>query len=252
VHIAFGHRFIVTERQLLKRHIPAELYAEVILGLAWKDSLSVNKSSLACDHERLLLAIERKLTPLIDELEAEAQEIEIRGFVFELAHDAQDLIAALDDEPGTHGEGPLRTAKRGAWQGVVPGARNEEQRGELPTVGDKGAHREVPEAAHKKKMGVEVNLANIGPRVTKVSIAATGVRVTLNKDLLYVRLVKQDKPGLLVTIFNALLDECVVDEARAALVFPKFKRYREEGEGVLDAKQHVMHDALQAQEASIH
>jgi hypothetical protein len=117
---------------------------------------------------------------------------------------------------------------------------------------DKGAHGKTADALRKKKVGVTVELGSIGERVARVSIAMTGARVTLNKDLLYIRLVKRDKLNLLGTILNALLDECIGNDVRAASLFPKFKAYRDSGETLVDAKQHVLYELLNAHEPSIH
>jgi hypothetical protein len=88
--------------------------------------------------------------------------------------------------------------------------------------------------------------------VARVSIAMTGARVTLNRDLLYIRLIKRDKLTLLGTILNAILDECIDDDSRATSLFPKFKAYRDAGERPLDAKQHMLYELLSVHEASIH
>jgi hypothetical protein len=252
VHIAFGHRFIVTERALIERHIPAQLYAEVMLSPEWKDSLSANKSSLARNREELLREIERRLTPLIDELEGEAQEIEIRGFVLELAQDAEELIERVNEDIGKHGTGEMRTLMRPIRRrrrfDAEPGGTPPEE----PRAEHTGDHDKTTDALHKKKVGVTVELASIGERVARVSIAMSGARVTLNRDLLYVRLIKRDKLTLLGTILNAILDECIDDDSRAASLFPKFKAYRDAGERPLDAKQHMLYELLSVHEASIH
>jgi hypothetical protein len=251
VHIGFGHRFIVTERALITRHIPAQLYAEVMLSPEWKECLSANKSNLARNREELLRELEKKLTPLIDELEGEAQEIEIKGFVLELANDAEDLIEKVNKDVGDYRAGELRTELHHGT-GLRGTNRNTADGKEVPIAEDKGEHGKTEDALHKKRVGVTVELASIGERVTQVSIAMTGARVTLNRDLLYIRLVKREKLSLLGTILNAMLDECVADDFRAASLFPKFKAYRDAGERPLDAKQHMLYELLSAHEASIH
>jgi hypothetical protein len=252
VHIAFGHRFIVTERALIERHIPAQLYAEVMLSPDWKDSLSANKSSLSRNKEELLKEIERRLTPLINELEGEAQEIEIRGFVLELAQDTEELIERVNDDVGNHGAGDMRTLmrpfRRRRHHDAEPGEKPLEQ----PRAQPGGDHGKTSDALHRKRVGVTVELASLGERVARVSIAMTGARVTLNRDLLYIRLIKRDKLTLLGTILNAILDECIDDDSRATSLFPKFKAYRDAGERPLDAKQHMLYELLSVHEASIH
>jgi hypothetical protein len=253
VHIGFGHRFIVSERALVERHIPSQLYAEVMLSPAWKDSLGANKGSIAKHRDELLREIERILAPLIDKLEGEAQEIEIRGFVLELSHDTEELIEKVNQDAGRYGVGAPRTRARvEVERRQTKGRHPRDARPEAPTVGDKGEHGKSADSLRKKKVGVTVELASLGERVAKVSVAMTGARVTLNKDLLYVRLVNKEKITLLGTILNALLDECVRDDNRAASLFPKFHRYRESGEAPLDAKQHVLYDLLSAHETVLH
>lgn len=250
VHIGFGHRFIVTERALVERHIPSQLYAEVMLSHAWKDSLGANKGSISKHRDELLREIERILAPLIDKLEGEAQEIEIRGFVLELSHDTEELIEKVNKDAGRYGVGAARTrARMDVEQRFATGRRPSEAGPEEPTVEDKGEHGKSADSLRKKKVGVTVELASLGERVAKVSVAMTGARVTLNRDLLYVRLVNKEKITLLGTILNALLDECVRDDSRAASLFPKFQTYRESGEPPLDAKQHVLYDLLSAHES---
>jgi hypothetical protein len=86
--------------------------------------------------------------------------------------------------------------------------------------------------------------------VSTVSIADAHIRVSLNKDLLYVRLMHKDTAGLLGLIFHAILDECVSRPASRRMI-PAFRKSVDAGETPMEAKQRVLYKFLMRHEAGM-
>ena len=247
VHIAFGHRFIKTEGRLIERHVPAGLYAEVMLSEEWKSSLSSNKSSLVQGHDELLAEVERLLKPLLDKLEERAREIEIKSISVELQSRAQEAIDGLSDELGESGEGEDIAL---VGDGDGGGGDVDGRKPRLKAEG-KGAHE--PKAAANRRTGINVVWPpNMGERVSKVDVSKLEVRVSLNRDLLIIKGSRDNIHSLLVTVFNAVLDECLIDEGVRKRLFPDFARSVANGEAPFNAKQRQLYKLLCEHEQTRH
>jgi len=247
IHIAFGHRFIKTETRLIERHIPAGLYAEVMLSDSWKTALSSNKSSLAHSRDELLAEVERLLKSLLDQCENEALEVEIKSISVALQSRAQEAINSLSDEPGEVGEGPDDTLVE---QGSGSGGGGGEPPDQRPEAQGKGLSE--PQPAANRRTGISVSFVpNMGERVSKVDVSRFDVRVSLNRDLLIIKGSRDNIHSLLVTVFNAVLDECITDEG-AHYLFPNFARDIANGEAPFNAKQRTLYKLLGEHQRTMH
>lgn len=246
IHIAFGHRFIESARNLIHRYVPAELYAEVVLGKEWKSSISANKSGLSDDHDALLVEVEKLIAPLIDELEAEAENIEIKGFTFELERETEELIEGINKvKHGDHSPGQIEEVRVGEGRGGEnpdqPGDIKE-QEVEIATPNGKfGADHFKKE---KKRFGVKINREPMEDRVTKVSFNdVEGIKVTFNKNLKIVNFAFKEKnrSRLFSDLFHALLDDCELTETHRRM-FPEYQKLMDSGKSHHEIKQIILMD----------
>jgi len=239
VHIAFGHRFIRTENRLVRRHIPPSLYVEVILSPDWKRALAANKSSIAHGNEQLLAEVERLLTPLLDKLEEKETELHIKSIEIRLSRAVNEIISAASKNSGQSGirerlvrilpDGPPKPPR----PNPAPPAPFDEAHG-------KGDRESKP--ARNPQTGVKVVFQRgMGERVSKVDVNSTDTRVSLNLDLHFIKGAQQNTECLLVTVFNALLDECVADKRVAGELFPPFVASLAGGPFDNIAKQRMLH-----------
>lgn len=242
VHIGFGLQFITKETHLIKRHIPTELYCEVMLAPEWKSSLAANKTSLSHNREELLAEIEKLLAPLIDELETKVFQIKVRGINSLLSIKMNKVIDIINEkEKGTK--------KGGAHVDVT-------------TIDDRGGHRKTPKIKEKQEAidggqfgsqkakltdkGVEVACKPIGyERVYAVDPAkeTRSIVVTLNQNIPSIkeRYNRKDEPGLFETIIHALLDACVLNIGMTEQIFPQFKDLNENALSKEEAKQKMLY-----------
>lgn len=248
IHIAFGHRFICTESRLIERHIPPGLYAEVMLSDAWKKSLSSNKSSIAHGRDELLAEVERLLVPLLDKLDEQARELEIKSITVALQARAQQAIDALGDEIGDVGDG-----KEDVIIDHEDGGNG--GRGSGPTMPRKRADGEGDkshDAAKNRRTGIKLQfVSHMGERVSKVDTSHLEVLVSMNRDLQIIRDKMNNLEALLFQVLNAVLDACVEHED-VRRMFPKFYQAVANGESAFNAKQKVLHTLLCEREQTRH
>lgn len=244
VHIAFGHRFIKTETRLPTRHMPPNFYAEVFLSEEWKTCLTATKSNLAFGRDELMAEVEKLLKPLLDKLERDGQELQIKSIIIRVNRSVNEVIDAAIDATGTSRLTDDFVLTNG--EGTDGGGRGGGDRDMRKKAKAEGHNLSKP--AKPRGTGVEVRLeTEMGKRVARVDATDISVRVSLNKDLILVDMAYKDQRTLLMLVLNALLDAASSDLELCKRVVPPMADKIRSGFSVFDAKQSMLFEILKAE-----